>query len=178
MTGSAYGYAIAEETTNMKNDRLIAYYSWSGNTRQIAALIERATGGRLFEIEPVQPYTTDYRAAVAQAKKEIEAGFRPALKAVPDIAAHTVLFLGTPIWWHTMAPPLAAFIDRLDLAGKTVVPFHTHGGGGVGHFEADIAAMCPDATVTRGFGAAHRGDSETPAEIGSWLTSIGMRPRN
>ena len=65
-----------KEKPNMKNDILIAYYSWSGNTRKIAGLIEHWTGGMLYEIEPVQPYTTDYGAAVSQAKKEIEAGFR------------------------------------------------------------------------------------------------------
>jgi flavodoxin len=79
----------------MKDDILLAYYSWSGNTRKIAGLIERETGGTLFEIEPVQPYTTDYRAAVAQAKEEIQAGFRPDLKAFPSfqdaVALHELI---------------------------------------------------------------------------------------
>ena len=158
----------------MKNDILIAYYSWSGNTREIADLIARETRGRLFEIEPVQPYTTDYRAAVAQAKEEIQAGFRPELKAVPEITSYSVVFLGTPIWWHTMAPPLATFIERLDLSGKTVVPFHTHGGGGVGSFEEDIAKMCPKSTITEGFGAYNSGGSETAARINAWLNELGL----
>ena len=161
----------------MKNDILIAYYSWSGNTRKIAGLIERETGGTLFEIEPVQPYTTDYGAAVAQAKEEIEAGFRPDLKALPENTSYSVVFLGTPIWWHTMAPPLAAFIERFDLNRKTVVPFHTHGGGGVGLFEEDIAKMCPDATVTEGFGEYNSGGSETVGQISAWLSDIGLKSR-
>lgn len=161
----------------MKNDILIAYYSWSGNTRKIAELIKRETGGTLFEIEPVQPYTTDYRAVVAQAKEEIQAGFLPEIKAVPEITSYTVAFLGTPIWWHTMAPPLAAFIDRFDLNGKTVIPFHTHGGGGVGVFETDIGKMCPNSTVTEGFGAYNSGGSETITEIGAWLSFIGLPSR-
>jgi flavodoxin len=161
----------------MKKDILIAYYSWSGNTRKIAGLIERETGGRLFEIEPVQPYTTDYRAAVAQAKEEIEAGFRPELKALPEIDLYTVVFLGTPIWWRTMAPPLAALIDRLDLDHKTLVPFHTHGGGGGGSFEVDVAKMCPNSAVTKGFGEYNSGGSETEAQIGSWLNALGLPSR-
>lgn len=161
----------------MKNDTLIAYYSWSGNTRKIAELIERETGGMLFEIKPVQPYTTNYRAAVAQAKEEIQADFRPELKAVPKITSYEVIFLGTPIWWHTMAPPLAAFIEHFDLNKKTVVPFHTHGGGGVGEFEKDIAKMCPNSTVTKGFGAYNSGGSETITEIGAWLSAIGLPSR-
>ena len=161
----------------MKKDILIAYYSWSGNTRKIAGLIERETGGTLFEIEPAQPYTTDYGAAVAQAKKEIEAGFRPELQAMPDITSYTVAFIGTPIWWHTMTPPLATFIDRFNLDRKTVVPFHTHGGVGVGSFEEDIAKMCPNSIVTKGFGAYNSGGSETEPQIGSWLSSIGLLSR-
>jgi flavodoxin len=159
----------------MKNDILIAYYSWSGNTRKIAELIERETGGTLFEIEPVQPYTTDYRAAVAQAKEEIQVCFRPELKAMPKIISYTVVFLGTPIWWYTMAPPLASFIDRYDLNNKIVVPFHTHGGGGVGSFEKDIAKMCSNSKVKEGFGAYKSSGSETIAQIGSWLSSIGLQ---
>ncbi|MBW2437567.1 MAG: NAD(P)H-dependent oxidoreductase [Deltaproteobacteria bacterium] len=161
----------------MKNDILIAYYSWHGNTRKIAELIERQTGGTLFEIEPVQPYTTDYRVLVEQAKEEIQSGFQPELKAMPGITSYTVVFLGTPIWWHTMAPPLAAFIDCFDLDNKTVAPFHTHGGGGVGSFEEDIAKMCPNSTITKGFGAYERGGSETIAQIDSWLSSIGLQSR-
>ncbi|MGD9212725.1 MAG: flavodoxin [Desulfobacteraceae bacterium] len=161
----------------MKNDILIAYYSWSGNTRKIAQLIQRETGGMLFEIQPVQPYTTDYRAAVAQAKEEIRSGFRPKLKAVPEITSYTVVFLGTPIWWHTMAPPLATFIDHFDLDNKTVVPFHTHGGGGVGSFEEELTKMCPNSTVTKGFGAYNSGGSETRAQIGSWLSSMELKSR-
>lgn len=66
----------------MKNDILIAYYSWSGNTGEIAELIKKETGGRLFEIEPAQPYTTDYSAAVKQAREEIRSGFQPELKTI------------------------------------------------------------------------------------------------
>ena len=159
----------------MKNDILVAYYSWSGNTKKIAELIQHEAGGTLFEIEPVQPYTTDYRAMVAQAKEEIFSGFRPDLKAMPETTSYPVVFLGTPIWWHTMAPPLAAFIDRFDLTGKTVVPFHTHGGGGVGEFEKDIVKMCPQSTVTKGFGVYESGGSESRAQIDSWLSSIGLQ---
>lgn len=162
----------------MKNDILIAYYSWHGNTRKIAELIERQTGGTLFEVEPVQPYPTDYTAVVAQAKEEIRAGFRPELKTVPEITSYRVVFLGTPIWWGTMAPPLAAFIDRFDLKGKKVVPFHTHGGGGAGSFERDIAEMCPGSVITKGFGAYNSGGRETVEYLDSWLKSIGLESRS
>ena len=96
---------------------------------------------------------------------------------MPEITSYAVVFLGSPIWWYTMAPPLAAFIDRFDLNEKTVVPFHTHGGGGVGSFEKDIAQMCPHSTIAGGFGVYDRGGRETRARIGSWLSSIGVQSR-
>jgi flavodoxin len=128
----------------------MAWREWHLTSFLLSAVKEKTThidrknkksviSGTLFEIEPVQPYTPDYRAAVAQAMEEIQAGFRPDLKALPEITSYSVVFLGTPIWWHTMAPPVAALIERFDLNGKTVVPFHTHGGGGVGLFEENIA---------------------------------------
>ena len=99
--------------------------------------------------------------------EEIEAGFLPKLKAMPKISSYAAVFLGSPIWWHTMAPPLAAFIDRFDLNGKIVVPFYTHGGVGVGSFEKDVAKMCRNSTVKGGFGAYNSGGSETMVQIGS-----------
>ena len=163
----------------MRNDILIAYYSWSGNTRKVAEMIKLETGGRLFEIKPVQPYTTDYRTLVAQAKEEIHAGFRPELKAVPESTSQTsVVFLGSPIWWYTMAPPLATLIGLFNLNAKTVVPFHTHGGGGVGSFEEDIAKMCPNSKIATGFGAYNSGGSEAKSQIASWLRSIGLNSQN
>jgi len=154
------------------NDILIAYYSWHGNTRRIAELIASATGGTLFEIKPSQPYSTDYNATTAKAKGEIQRGFRPELKAMPQSTSASTVILGTPIWWHTMAPPVAAFADRFDLRQKTVVPFCTHGGGGNGTFESDLAKMCPTSTVTRGFSTYADGGNTAMEQIGSWLNSI------
>lgn len=74
-----------------------------------------------------------------------------------------------------MTPPLASFVDRFDLTGKTVIPFHhTHGGSGVGEFKKDIVTMCSNSTITKGFGAYDSGDSETIALIRSWLSSAGL----
>lgn len=158
----------------MKNEILIAYYSWHGNTRKIAELIQQATGGILFEIEPSQPYTTDYRAAVAQAKVEVQTTFRPELKAMPENTSYATVFLGTPIWWHTMAPPLATFIDRFDLKDKTVAPFYTHGGSGPGTYERDITKMCMNSNITQIFGTYETGGNEAELQIKDWLRSLSI----
>ncbi len=162
----------------MKHDILIAYYSWSGNTRRIAELIADETGGTLFEIEPVQPYSTDYRTVLEQAKKDIRSGSRPELRNIPETISASIIFLGTPNWWHTMAPPLAAFLDHFDWSGKTIVLFLTHGGGGVGSFEHDVARMCSNATIKEAFHTTNSGGAEAFRQIRSWLESIDLIPAN
>ena len=157
----------------MDTEILIACYSWSGNTRRIAEMIAHETGGAILEIEPVHPYSTDYGTVVEQAKKEVRAGFRPELKEMPETIQASVVFLGSPNWWNTMAPPVATFLDHVDWTGKTVIPFYTHGGGGGGSFEQDVAALCPNATVKAGFGTYNNGGREAITHIGSWLESIG-----
>ncbi len=156
----------------MKESILIAYYSWHGNTQKIAQLIQEVTQGTLFEIKPSQAYTTNYKEAVAQAKQEIEAGFKPQLASLTDITPFTTVFLGTPIWWHTMAPPLYSFITQLDFANKTIVPFYTHGGGGPGRYAQDIAQACPHSSLTEIFGVYESGGSETVSSIKNWLQSL------
>ncbi|MFK5952639.1 MAG: flavodoxin [Desulfobacterium sp.] len=159
----------------MRSDMLIAYYSRHGNTRKIAELIKCATGADLFEIELVRSCTTDYDAVVAQAKTQIRSSFWPELESMPETDSYEVVFLGTPIWWHTMAPPLASFIEHFDLEKKTVVPFYTHCGGGGGKYEQDIIKMCQDSTVARGFGTYNTDGSDTTAKIDVWLNAMGFQ---
>jgi len=164
-----------KENNNMKSDILIAYYSWHGKTKKIAGLIADATGGELFELEPVQTYSSNYQTVVDQAKKEIAKGFYPELKALPEKILQPIVFMGSPIWWYTMAPPVATFLSSLDLTGKTIVPFHTHGGGGGGRFEADISGMCSGATIKKGLGFYNDGGTDAGKAIERWLASIGLQ---
>ena len=137
---------------------LVAYFSHSGNTREVARQISEATGGDLFEIVPATPYPTEYRAVVDQGKKEIEAGVRPAL-----------IFVGSPCWWATIAPPVATFLTSCDLAGKTVVPFMTHEGSGMRHSEADIRRLCPRSTVPDGLAVRGSAVRNSKDEVGRWV---------
>ena len=88
--------------------------------------------------------------ALEQARREIDAGFRPELVVMPEkLDEYDVIFVGTPNWWNTMAPPVATFLTRNDVAGKTVVPFFTHGGGGMQRCESDVRKLCPKARVLK-----------------------------
>lgn len=158
----------------MSKKILIVYYSHSSNTRKLAELIEQETGGTLCEIVPEKAYPDDYNTVVEQAKKEIQAGFRPELKTkVKDFAAYDTVFVGTPNWWSTMAPPVATFLESYDLLGKTVVPFCTHGGGGAGHIETTVKKLCPDSTVLPLLSVY--GDTAKDSQVEAWLKKIGIK---
>ncbi|NIV37833.1 MAG: flavodoxin, partial [Anaerolineae bacterium] len=107
----------------METERiLIVYYSYSpsGNTRRIADLIRQEVGGTVHEIEPEAPYPRSYDATVDQAKGEIQSGYKPPLKSDLDSAkAYDTIFVGSPNWWSTIAPPVATFLSQHDLSGKT-----------------------------------------------------------
>ncbi|MPM00981.1 hypothetical protein SDC9_47218 [bioreactor metagenome] len=159
----------------MSHKSLIAYFTHSGNTRKIAGCIHNEMGGAIFDIEPETPYPNSYNAVVAQAKKEIQAGHKPALKAnTDDIDPYDIIFIGSPNWWHTMAPPVATFLSSHDWSGKTVVPFCTHGGGGQENVLRDIARLCPQAAILGGFEVYGGGSGDTQAKISAWLRRIGV----
>ncbi len=151
---------------------LVAYYSWSGHTKMAAERIQEATGGTLYEIKPVDPYSTAYRACTEQAKKEIEAGFRPQLQGAVDFGAYDVVFVGSPNWWSTIAPPVASFLAGGDLSGKTVVPFVTHGGGGMAGCERAVREACPKANVLPGRAFPGGNIRNLGEEIARWAREI------
>lgn len=149
---------------------LIAYYSWSGHTKEVAEAIQEKTGGTLFRIETAKAYPEEYRATTEQAQKEINDGYRPELKAkVENIAQYDVIFIGSPNWWGTIAPAVSSFLASNDLKGKKIIPFITHGGGGVQNTIKDLTAQCPGCDVSEdgwvGYGSRTLG-------IGSWLKGL------
>lgn len=149
---------------------LTVYYSHSGNTRTLAELIQQQAGGDLLEIVPVTPYPSDYDTVVNQAKRELTAGFRPPLKTtVEQISDYDVILVGSPNWWNTVAPPVMTFLSGHDLSGKAIFPFITHEGTGLGQSAADIAKLCPDATVLNGLAVRGGKVKAAQQEVAEWL---------
>lgn len=154
---------------------LIACYSYSGNTASVAGLISRETGGDLLEIQPVAGYPEDYSTVVEMAGKEISSGYRPPLKpGTGDTSAYGVIFAGSPNWCGTIAPPLASFLAAHCFAGRTVVPFCTHGGGGAANCFKDTANLCPGAKVLEG--KAFRGSEAGESAIAEWVRRLDLAP--
>ncbi|HOP41049.1 MAG TPA: flavodoxin [Geobacteraceae bacterium] len=137
-----------KNTTSSRAKVLTIYFSRSGNTREIANQIHQMVGGDIMEIQIVTPYPDDYNAVVKQANVELNSGYKPPLKTkIEDIGSYDVIFLGSPNWCQTIAPPVRSFLSQADLSGKFIAPFITHGGGGSGRSVADIAALCRDSTI-------------------------------
>ena len=154
---------------------LVAYYSWSGNTKALAEKISAGTGGVLFEIVPAQPYPTEYGECTERAKKEQQEGVRPALKAKPEnLASYDVVFVGSPNCSY--APPIRTLLDDPAFAGKTVVPFFTHGGGGMQNCESDMREQLVNATLLKALtvsGSSADG-SRAQRAVDAWLREIGL----
>lgn len=153
---------------------LIAYYSWSGshNTRTAARMIQKHVGGDLYEIEMVKPYSTDFKTVLTEARRDLNAKTLPALKPLPELANYTIVFVGSPIWYGSVTPPVKAFLAKAKLAGKTVVPFCTHGTGRPDRYFAEVTQLCPAAKVLRGF--AHPGAKIAAAEseVAKWVEGL------
>ena len=122
-----------------------------GNTEVIAEMIHDKTKGDLFQIKPVHAYPVDYMETTEVAKKELHDNARPELTDhLAAIIPYDVLFLGYPNWWGTMPMPVWTFLESYDFSGKTIVPFCTHEGSGLGRSISDIRRMCPKSTVMDG----------------------------
>jgi len=152
---------------------LVAYFSRSGNTREIADQIHEKAGGDIFEIQPVNPYPSDYNECVEQAKQELEKGYRPKLKTiVKNIESYDAVFIGYPDWWSTIPAPIVTFLSKCDLSGKTVVPFCTHEGSGLGRSVTDISKLCPKSTLLEGMAIRGSNVKTAQSEVSEWLRKI------
>lgn len=134
----------------MKNT-LIVYYSFSDTTKHLAQLIANNTKGDLLELIPEKPYSFDYNTAAKEVRIEIEKGYCPKLKnELKSVNSYDYIFIGSPNWFKSFAPPILTFLKNVDLTGKTIIPFCTHGGGGFGQIEKDIIKECPNSKFISG----------------------------
>ncbi len=141
-----------------------------GNTEIAAGFIQEVTGADLFRIEPVQAYAAGYNECIAQAQADQKRGARPELKSYPDsLDGYDTIYLGYPNYWGTMPMAVFTFLEHFDFAGKTIRPFCTHEGSGMGSSERDIQKLCPGAKVERGL-AIHGGSVKNAGDaIQKWI---------
>ncbi len=138
-----------EKSMQVENKPLVVYFSATGTTAKAARTIADITGGTLYEIVPQQAYTSDdLDWNDKQSRSSVEMNnpqARPALKDTKlDVAAYDVIFIGYPIWWDQAPRIIDTFIESHDLEGKTLVPFATSGGSGVGNSVRTLRKAYPD----------------------------------
>ena len=132
-----------------------------GNLRIIAEYLQEETKGDLFSIHTVDKYPKGYRDTTDQAADEKDEDARPELSnKVENMEQYETILLGFPNWWGTIPMPVATFLESYDFSGKTIIPFASHEGSGLGSGPSDIKKLCPDAEVKDGF-AIRGGDAKS-----------------
>ncbi len=154
---------------------LVAYFSAGGTTKRTAALLAKAAGAELFEIQPKEPYTAadlDWTNKKSRSTVEMnDPSSRPEIgKRLANMADYGVVFVGFPIWWYTAPTIIKTFLESYDFAGKTIVPFATSGGSGLGKTESALRPCAPAAVWKTG--KVLRG--ETESSLKSWVESLGV----
>ena len=146
-----------------------------GNTETAAKMIQKMTGCDLFKIETVKPYPKDYNETTNIAQKEQEENARPELTAhVENIDAYDAIILGYPSWYGTFPMAMFTFLEEYDFSGKTILPFCTHEGSGMGRSESDLKKLCPNANLLSGLpikGSVVQGAEKT---VSQWLEKSGI----
>jgi flavodoxin len=167
---------------------LIVYLSRTNNTKAIAEIIQKNVGEKLVALELEKPYPENYKAIVEQVSKENETGYLPPLKTkIDSMEKYDVVFIGFPTWGMQLPPPMKSFLHQYDLSGKTVIPFNTNAGYGVGSSFETVKKLCPNSKILEGFSTkggierdavffVMKGEKEKQAqdEVRKWLQKIGM----
>ena len=143
---------LAEEGTKKMNKKcMVIYFSWSGNTRFAAETIAKKAGAPTFEIKAETPYNSDFGKCCDEAKPECFGKKLRPIKAIEglDLSKYDVIFVGSPNWWGTLAPPVRTWLTQntAALKGKTLCLFQTHGGGGMQSLGRDFAALLSESKV-------------------------------
>lgn len=140
-----------------------------GNTERVAEFVQKAVGGDLFEIEPVRSYSASYMTCIREAQAEQRSNERPAVRTLPaSLDGYDTIFIGYPNWWGTMPMFLFTVLDAFDWTGKTIVPFCTNEGSGLGSSEQDIRNACPGAKVLPGLSIHGGSAASSEKQVVAW----------
>ena len=146
-----------------------------GHTARVAGYIADLTGGERFEIIPVVPYPDNYQETVAIARTELNQNARPAIKdKIEDIDKYDTIFIGSPIWHGAVPMIIRTFYESYNLTGKTLIPFTTHAGSGLGDSERLARSYFPNNTVLDGLAVQGTNSANARGDVERWLNRIGV----
>ena len=168
-----------KSTSNSENNKiLVAYFSWSGNTENAAKIIAEKTGADIFEIELVNPYSTNYNTVLDQAQKDMNADARPEIKnKIENFEQYDTILIGYPNWWADIPMPIATLLEEYDFSNKTIIPFCSHGGGEFGQSITTISKMASKSKIGIGLSIHYSGGSGLGNDISNWLKQNGIKER-
>lgn len=171
------GYSLSAEAATKKETKqsakqskekkvLVVYFSRTGTTKTVAKKIKKMTGGTMFQIQTKKKYPSNYDKMLDTAQKEQDEDVRPALKKkMKSIKKYDLILIGYPIWWGDAPMAVYSFLESHDLSGKTIIPFCTSGGTGIGSSVKNIKKVCKKAKVKAGLTANDVSDKQ----IRKWL---------
>ena len=146
-----------------------------GNTEVLAQIIQEMTKGDIFRINTVKSYPLDYRETTEVAGKELREKARPMLSnRVENMDEYSFVFLGFPNWWGTIPMPIATFLSDYDFSGKTVAPFCTNEGSGLGQSVNDIKQLCPQSIFLDGLAVRGGAVNKAKNQVSNWLHELGL----
>ena len=181
---SGNGATKEKEVMEKKAKVLIVFFSHAGehynvgnikvgNTKLVADEIQKVTGGDEFEIVANKNYDLPYNDLVNVAKEETEKGEKPSFKGeVKNIDDYDTVFIGGPIWWGTYPRVMFTFFDKYDLNGKTIIPFSTHEGSGLGSVVEDLKTLYPNATFKEAFSIYGTETRKDLSKVDKWLKRL------
>ena len=181
---SGNGATKEKEVMEKKAKVLIVFFSHAGenynvgnikvgNTKLVADEIQKVTGGDEFEIVADKNYDLPYNDLVNVAKEETEKGEKPSFKGeVKNIDDYDTVFIGGPIWWGTYPRVMFTFFDKYDLNGKTIIPFSTHEGSGLGSVVEDLKTLYPNATFKEAFSIYGTETRKDLSKVDKWLKRL------
>ena len=171
------------------NKTLIAYFSRAdenyfggamrcvkvGNTEIVCGIIQSMTGADSLKLEMKEPYSPVYMTCIEEAKKDLRAGARPELVALPEsIGEYETIILAYPNYWGTMPMAVFTFLEAFDFTGKTILPLCTNEGSGMGSSERDIKKTCPGAAVRAGLAITGSQAANAKTSVRKWLSVNGL----
>lgn len=169
---SSQAFAAAPDSDGKKP--LVVFFSRSGNTEAVADILHKLIGGELMQIKTVKPYPANYEECTEVAKREQQENARPAIENKINADDYGIIFLGFPNWWSSMPMPVWTFIEENKLNGKTIAPFMTHGGGGIGHAISDLKKLCPKSNILPAFSVSGTKAKTSQAEVEKWLKDLNL----
>ena len=156
--------------------KLVAYFSASGVTAKVAERLADTIDADIFEIQPAVPYTEadlDWRNKESRSSIEMnDLTFRPKVSGQRDnMEEYDIIFVGFPIWWYIAPTIINTFLETYDFSGKTVIPFATSGGSGMGNTNENLSASCPNARILQG--KVFKSDA-TASDFAAWVDSLNL----